>query len=233
MRVAVTGGKGGVGKSTVAFNLARELDAAVLVDGDLTDPDLPHGGGPTLHEVLAGRLKATEAVEEQSGVELLPCGRTLEGARAADLGSFGSAVDALHRQYGWVIVDCPPGLARDVGIELHSADIAIVVTNPDRAALQAAYDTRELSTTLETPVAGIALNRARREDYPELVAEIESEMGAPVTTIARRIELGDTQAHGRPVRDAYPDSPVCTEFARLAARVREAQQHVEEYTRTV
>lgn len=232
MIIAVASGKGGVGKSTVALNLARELQAAVLVDGDLTDPDLPQGTGPTLHEVLAGRLKAREAVQEHGTVELLPCGRTLEGARAADLGEFDSAVEMLHRQYGWVVIDCPPGLARDVGVELHSADVTVVVTNPDRAALQSAHDTRGLSTTLETPVAGIALNRASHEDYPELVADIESEMGAPVTTIPRRIELGDTQAHGTPVRDAYPDSPVCDTFAGLAQRVQEAQHHVEEYARS-
>jgi len=230
--LAVAGAKGGVGRSTVALNLAHEFDAAVLVDGDLTDPDLPGGTGPTLQEVLAGRVDATEAVREREAVPLLPSGRTLDGARAADLEAFDPAVEALHRQYSQVIVDCPPGLARDVGVQLDSADATVLVTNPDRTALRSARDTRDLADTLGTPVAAIALNRATVEEYGDLVTEIESTMGAPVTAIPRRIELGDTQTHGRPVRDVYPDSPVCDRFGTLARRVREAQHHVGEHARS-
>lgn len=219
MIIAVAGGKGGTGKSTVAFNLARELDAAVVVDGDITDPDLPRGAGPTLHAVLAGRTNPTAAVAEHAGVPLLPCGRTLEGARAVDLGAIGDALDSLHRQYNHVVVDCPPGLARDVGVELESADIAVAVTNPDRAALDAVAETRDLAADLGTSVAAVALNRADPEAYTDLVADIESTIGAPVTAIPRRLEVTDTR-HATPVRNVHPDSPVCAAFETLAQQVR-------------
>ncbi|MEF8821901.1 MAG: P-loop NTPase, partial [Halovenus sp.] len=76
MILTVTAGKGGVGKSTVAYNLAAELDA-VVVDADLGMADLPTSRGPDLHDVLAGRASATEAVREGGPVKLLPCGRSL------------------------------------------------------------------------------------------------------------------------------------------------------------
>jgi len=51
--LAVAGGKGGVGKTTLAYNVAAALDA-VVVDADLGMADLPGGRGPDLHDVLAG-----------------------------------------------------------------------------------------------------------------------------------------------------------------------------------
>ena len=83
MILAVTAGKGGVGKSTVAYNLGAELDA-VVIDADLGMADLPTTHGPDLHDVLADRATPLEAVREEGPVDLLPCGRSLAGARAAD-----------------------------------------------------------------------------------------------------------------------------------------------------
>ncbi|MFW5973812.1 MAG: P-loop NTPase, partial [Natrialbaceae archaeon] len=73
MILAVTAGKGGVGKSTVAYNLGAELDA-VVVDADLGMADLPGSRGPDLHDVLAGRASPLEAVREAGPVPILPCG---------------------------------------------------------------------------------------------------------------------------------------------------------------
>jgi len=106
MIVAVSGGKGGVGKSTIALNLGRELDA-VVVDGDLTTADLPRGHGPNLHDVLAGRADPLEAIDRRDAVRVLPCGRTLAGARAADLTAFARVIDRIERAFGRVLVDCP------------------------------------------------------------------------------------------------------------------------------
>jgi septum site-determining protein MinD len=228
MIVAVTGGKGGVGKSVVSFNLGRELDG-VVVDGDLTAPDLPRGHGPNIHDVLAGRVDGTEAVETFSTVPVLPGGDSLAGARAAQLDEFEPLVESLRRQYGWVVVDCPPGLARDVGYMLDSADVAVIVTNPDRAALQSAHETRELADRLSTPVAAVVLNRASKESHAELREDIESTLGAPVTPLPRRLEVSDAQEQAVPLRERYPDSPVCRQFAALAAELDESRDRIEEY----
>lgn len=225
MIIAVTGGKGGVGKSMVALNIARELDA-VLVEGDLTNGTLPQNGGPNLHEVLTGRGDAIDAVRDINGYSLLPSGQTLEGARAVDLDRLSSLLDTVQRHYGWVVVDCPPGLARDVGVEIAGADIAVIVTTPQRTAVDNAQETAQLASDLSTPVAAVALNRGDNEQHQALVNDLESTMSAPVTTIPWRRELEQSQERHEPVRNMYPESPAAARFQELAERIQESQNRV-------
>lgn len=217
MIVTVTGGKGGVGKSTVSLNLGRELDA-VVVDADMATADLPRGRGPDLHDVLAGRASPLEAVDQIGTVKLLPCGRTLEGARAADLGELKRVVDMLDRQYAHVVVDSPAGLARDVGVQLASADVATLVTTPKKPALLNAFKTRELALDLDTPVAALALNKAQDGD-DAMAVRVEDEMGVSTTVIPESDDVSEAQEWGVPVRQAAADSRATGQFAALARTI--------------
>jgi len=109
MILTVTAGKGGVGKTTVAYNLAAELDA-VAVDADLGMADLPSARGPDLHDVLSGRATPVEAVREAGPVSVLPCGRSLAGLRGADPAELVDAVRAVVCEYDRVVVDAPASL---------------------------------------------------------------------------------------------------------------------------
>lgn len=225
MIVAVTGGKGGVGKTTTAHNLAREL-GGVVVDGDLSAGGLPHSSGPTIHDVLAGRVDPLEAVTDHSDVAVLPSGTTLEGARAADLDNFRRTADVLRREYGWAVIDCPPGLARDVGTALDIADLSVIVATSDDAALESARTTRELAVKLESPVAAVVLNRANG-DSDDLATALNSSMGAPVVAVPSRLEVSDAKTQGKPLRDAYPESPVVQRFATLANQIVESRDSLD------
>ena len=214
MILAVCGGKGGVGKTTVALNLAAELEA-VLVDADLGMADVPAGRGPDLHDVLAGRADPVEAVREHDGVRLLPCGRTLAGAREGDPRRLVDAVRAVEEEYGDVVVDCPAGLRADVGLPLLAADACVVVTTPDRAALADALRARSLAVELDAGVAAVAYNRA--SDADEAVADA---LGAPVVAVPETDVVGETLPTGRPVRTLAPSATAAEQFELLAARVQ-------------
>lgn len=215
MIVGVAGGKGGVGKTTVALNLGMELDA-VVVDADLSMADLPDGRGPDLHDVLAGRADPIEAVQTVGPVELLPCGRSLAGARAGDPRAVVSAVRSVVAKYGVVVVDCPAGLSADAGLPLYVADQYVLVTTPDSSAIADAVRTRALARELDAGLRRVVLNRVRGEPSTERIRE---SLGAPVVVVPESDAVARANDRGRPVKTVDPASRVADVFGRLAAVV--------------
>ncbi|WP_313693307.1 chromosome partitioning protein ParA [Halorarum halobium] len=213
MILAVTGGKGGVGKSTLAYNLGAALDA-VVVDADLGMADLPRGRGPDLHDVLAGRAAPREAV--RSGpVDLLPCGRSLAGARAADVGRLEEAVGSIGAGRD-VILDCPAGLRADAGVPLAVADACLVVASPRAWALADAVSARELARELDAGVVAVALNRVL-DSVP--TGAVERALGAPAVSVPADPRLGRSVETESPVVEAAPDSAAARAIEGLAADV--------------
>jgi len=213
--VAVHAGKGGVGASTVAYNLGAALDA-VVVDADLGMADLPAGPdrGPDLHDVLAGRATAIEAVDEGGPVGLLPCGRSLAGARAADGRRLPDVLGTVASEYGRVVVDCPAGLAPGAGLPLVAADAAVLVTTPREVALAGAVRSRALARELDAGLAAAALNRAGTD--PSL-DEVEELLGVPAVAVPDAAAVERAFEAGRPARGGAE-----TAFERLARTVRRA-----------
>jgi septum site-determining protein MinD len=212
--LAVAGGKGGVGKSTVALNVADAL-SAVVVDADLAMADLPGGRGPDLHDVLAGRASALEAVRSVAGVRVLSCGRTLAGARASDARRLAPALRAIEREFGAAVVDCPAGIAADAGVALAVADRVGLVVEPAAFALPAAIRTRALARELDAGLAGVVVNRAP-DGFDD--RRFSRALGAPTVTVPACDAVATAQARGHPVARDAPDSAAVRAFGD-AARV--------------
>lgn len=215
MIVAVAGGKGGVGKSAVSLNLAAALDA-VVVDADLGMADLPAGRGPDLHDVLAGRADPIEAVREDEPVKILPCGRTLAGARAGDPTRIVETLRAVADAYDRVVVDCPAGMAADAGLPLFAAGRCLLVTTPDRIAVPDAVRTRALARVLDAGVERVVLNRA--EDTTPIDA-VRRTLGAPVVPIPEDDRLRRAQNAGEPIETVAPRSVPAKRFRTLAEAI--------------
>ena len=213
MILAVAGGKGGVGKTTLAYNVAAALDA-VVVDADLGMADLPRGRGPDLHDVLAGAADPIEAVRP-GRVDIVPCGRTLAGARACDLAALEEAVTAIERERGTVILDCPAGRRADAGVPLAIADACLLVVSPRAFALADAVRTRELARELGAGLAGCAVNRVAEEPPTAAIADA---LGAPASVLPADPRVGRSVTNELPVVDVAPESDAAAAVRELAER---------------
>ncbi len=147
--ISITGGKGGVGKSTVAANLAvhygTRRSKVLVLDADLgmADLNLLLGVAPdkNLLDVLEGE-DPQRVLTEAHGIHLLPaCNASTKLANITDAqrAMLLSSIDVLEHRFDTLIVDCAAGIASNsVGFAAAAMDIIAVVT-PDPTSLADAY----------------------------------------------------------------------------------------------
>ena len=233
--LAVGAGKGGVGKSTVAVNLALSLAAeglrVGLLDADIYGPSLPILLGI---EDGAARARMTEERYilplEAHGLPLVSFGFFLgEQSPAIWRGPMVSkAVKQFARGVAWpsldlLVVDLPPGTG-DVPLSLAQAielSGAVVVTQPARIATAEASKAVKMFTTLGVPVLGVVENRVGAFGAGAGRA-VSAELGVPFLGDVPfdSAVVGESDA-GTPTVTARPGSPAAASFDRIAQGVAE------------
>lgn len=169
-RILVMSGKGGVGKSTVAVNLAMGFAAEGLSTG-LLDADLH---GPSVPKLL-GLERETLQTEGQTllpvelgSLKVMSMGFALEPDQAAIWRGpmKASVVDQFVNRVQWnaldvLVVDCPPGTG-DEHLSVHQAlgrvDGVVIVTTPQEVATLDARKAITFCRTAHIPVLGIVEN---------------------------------------------------------------------------
>lgn len=172
--VVVASGKGGVGKSTVAFNLAIAMAGqgkkVGIVDVDIYGPSLPKLSGISHKPIIEDNMVMPH---EKFGLKMMSVGFLVE--KDAPLVWRGPMTSKmlyqLIRMTNWgeldyLVVDTPPGTG-DVHLSLaenYKIDGAIVVTTPQELAVVDAAKGIEMFNKLNIPVIGIVENMSYYED---------------------------------------------------------------------
>lgn len=170
--VAVSSGKGGVGKSMVAANLAAGLaldgSRVGLIDADIYGPNIPLMFGVNRRPSVTGQ-PGSEMIEplEAHGVRLMSLGFLLEEDQPAIMR--GPLISGILKQFleqvDWgeldvMVVDMPPGTG-DAQLSLvQSIDIdgAVMVTTPQQVAIGDVRRGIKMFERVNTPVLGIVEN---------------------------------------------------------------------------
>ncbi len=186
--LAVSGGKGGVGKTTLAANLGIELARAgkrvLLVDADFGLANLDIALGLDVrrnaeHFFTKGAALEDCVVEGPAGTHVLPAGSgcpSMARLSAARRAEFLEELADLSVNYDLVIVDCAAGIGPDVLAICGDADHVLIVTTPDPAAVTDAYgvikalDSWGLDSGVEIPTPELVINQVAGADEADAVA---------------------------------------------------------------
>ena len=239
--LAVSSGKGGVGKSTVSVNLAIALaqlgHRVGLMDADIYGPNIPLMMGIDQQPEVNKQSKIIPL--EAFGVKLISLGFLIEKDQPAIwrgpivmklIGQFLKDVD--WGQLDYFVVDMPPGTG-DAQLSLVQTTLvsaALIVTTPQQVSTGDALRGVKMFERVAVPVLGIVENMSWFEN-PEtgtpiamfgsgggqqLATQVGLDLLAQIPIDPRIAEGGDT---GRPLIAVEPTAPASRVFAALATRV--------------
>jgi ATP-binding protein involved in chromosome partitioning len=239
--VAVASGKGGVGKSTVAANLALAMKANGLsvgvLDADIYGPSMPRmlgiSGKPTSADGKILRPMENYGLKCMSIGFLVPEDTPMIWRGPMVM----SALQQMLRDVAWgeldiMIVDMPPGtgdaqltMAQQVALAG-----AVIVSTPQDIALIDARKGLNMFKKVDVPVLGIIENMSyflcphcgeRSDIFGHGGARREAErLGTDfLGEVPLDLAIRETSDEGRPITASQPDSPYAHTFRDIAARV--------------
>ncbi|MCK4669571.1 MAG: P-loop NTPase [Nanoarchaeota archaeon] len=222
--IGVASGKGGVGRTTVAINLASALSKlgkrVVLVDAHLNSPHVAlslgaHSAPKTIHHAIQRMIHIREAgYKHHSGLTLIP------GSISKDMQEetcHYNVMDVLHD-----LIDTCEIVVCDMGSEnihnvMRAMDSVLVVATPDMLSVAECIKTISNTRELGREPLGIILNRIQNESYEIKDNNIETLTGLKI--IARLPETKDVKKalkYGMPVVHLHPGCEISKNFIQLA-----------------
>jgi ATP-binding protein involved in chromosome partitioning len=241
--ILIMSGKGGVGKSTVATNLALALSRAGhsvgLLDADIYGPSIP-----TMFGITGQPLSDGKQIQplERFGIKLMSIGFLLEDPKSAVVWRgpmLHGALMQFLKDVNWgkldfLLLDLPPGTG-DVSLTLSQkvrSTGAVIVTTPQEVALQDVYKSVSMAQKVGIPVLGVVENESYFicdgcEKRHELFG---SGGGQSIADFAKAPLLGQIPLHpsvrqwgdaGTPVVQAAPESETAKAFVAVATKLLE------------
>jgi flagellar biosynthesis protein FlhG len=235
--MAVTSGKGGVGKSSMVLNLSMALaergQRIVILDADLglANINIMLGNEPvyTLWDVVEHRVSLRDTLAEgPNGIRIIPGGSGITELARLDSVAITHIIEAFQELEGecdWLLIDTSAGISDNVLAFVLAADEALVVTNPEPTALADAYGLIKAVWEQDGQVAlKLIMNRVQTRDQgtrlgTRLTDLALKALGQPVEFLG---QVGEDPVVARsvvkqvPFYQSYPNSEAARDVGDLA-----------------
>lgn len=242
--IAIANQKGGVGKTTTAFNLGSCLAAdgkkVLLVDADPQANATsglginPEDAEVSVYECLVDGADAKSGVMKTcvEGLELLCSRIDLVGAEVELMNrrdrerSLSKVLEPLKEDYDFILIDCSPSLGIITVNALTAADSVIIPVQAEYFALEGISQLlntiriikSRLRPTLEIEGFLLTMYDARLRLANQIFEELKGHFGDMVftTVIPRNIKLSESPSHGLPVILYDPESRGAIAYGQLS-----------------
>lgn len=241
LSIAILSGKGGVGKSNVALNLALALQqsgsSVLIIDGDLglanVDVLMGFTPGGTVWDVLQGRATLAQTMHtDVSGVNVLPAASGTGTQAHLDQASCQQLLKALRplaERHDFVLFDLGAGLSETVRLLARACAIQLVVTTPEPTALTDAYALiKVLHSSYHLDRLYVTVNNVFQEEEVSLTRtrllsacrkflQVSPKL---VGSIRHDAHLQDAVARRVPLMRLHPESAAAQDIAAIARKLK-------------
>ena len=227
--IGLLSGKGGVGKTTITANLGAALTDTfkknvVIFDMNIHTSNLGLHLGMyedppiTLREILKRNASITRAIyiHPSTGIRIIPAPLNGDSGRIT-ITKAKKLVNQIKNNYEMVLLDCAPGLGKEVITAISAIDEALVVTTPDIPAVTDLMKTIDILKKMKKNILGIVLNRCENRSYMLTQNEVESTCGCKVIAkIPEDVKIPISISRGIPAILLYPNSSASKSLKNLA-----------------
>ena len=230
--IAIASGKGGVGRTTLTFNLGVAMSLfgrdVVMLDLDLVMANMDVITGllnpdVTLHDVLARNKSIDDCVYEiDHGIRVIPTGIHFETLRHINPKyiSWNKILEEISEYGDIFLMDLPAGINSSIFEGLPEDSQMIIVTNSTMTSVADALKIRILSNELNIQIIGFVLNMWYDDGFLLSVNEIESILEVPmIGLIPYDREVERSMALGKSLVEINPSSPTSNAIMQLTAHL--------------
>ncbi len=232
MMVTLFSPKGGVGRTTIAYNLAVALSNAehkvCLIDGSLQFSDLRGllrvpAAAPSLVNLPTDRIRESDVADvawkDPSGIDVILAPPRVEMAEMVTVRDLEKALSILRQLYDFVVVDTRAALSDDVLVFLDASDLILQVLTYDSMAIRGLAMANEAFEAIGYPPTKLAtvVNRADSAGGFQK-ADVEAAIGRPIDyeIVSDGHLVVAANNEGVPFVSGSPDAPISDGVRRIA-----------------